>query len=151
MAFKLKYETGIATSIQFVVLTFLNFLDGTVSSVSQCTKSSGGSCFGDIVLAMLYFLVISICFAALWLAGFAAQDRRSKRIALVLIAGEGMAFLVAVYNLTHRNPSLIGKAASLIDLVLSVWVAYLAFRLVRAKGGRIRARHLLTSKRHNKT
>lgn len=140
MALKLKYETGIATSIQFVVVSILNLIDGVVSSVSQCTNGSGG-CFGDVVLAMLYFLVISIWFGALWLAGFAAQDRRSKRIALFLIGGEGLVFLASVYNLTHHNTSLINSATSFVDLVLSVWVAFLAFRLMRAKGGRIRPRH----------
>jgi RsiW-degrading membrane proteinase PrsW (M82 family) len=139
MALKLKYETGVATSIQFVVITILNFIDGVFSSVSQCTNGAG-SCLGNIILAMLYFLIISIWFGALWLLGFAAQDRRSKQIALFLMSGEGLVFLASVYNFTHHTASLINKATSLVDLVLSLWVAFLAFRIVRAKGGRIRPR-----------
>lgn len=149
MALKLKYETGIATSIQFVVVTILNLIDGVASSVSQCTSGSG-SCFGDIALALVYFVLISICFGVLWLIGFAAQDRRSKRIALFLIAGEGLVFLLSLYNLTHHNTSLINSATSFVDLVLSVWVAFLAFRIMRAKGGRVRTRHRVVHKDSSK-
>lgn len=149
MALKLKYETGIATSIQFVVVTILNLIDGATSSVTQCSSGSG-NCFGDIALALVYFVLISICFGVLWLVGFAAQDRRSKRIALFLIGGEGLVLLISLYNLTHHTTSLVNRVTSFADLVLSVWIAFLALRIIRAKGGRVRTRHRVVHKDSSK-
>lgn len=140
MALKLKYETGIATSIQFIVVTFFNIINGIASSINQCTNGNN-DCVGNIVLSLLYFLVISIWFGGLWLAGFAAQDRRSKRISQILIAGELMVLLVSLFDLTHHNPSAMGKITSFVDAILAFWVTLLAFRLMTAKGGRVRPRN----------
>ncbi len=140
MGLKLKYETGVAASIQFVIVTVMNFIDGVSGSIHQCT-SNRSSCTSNIVLALIYFVVISVCFGILMLAGFAAQDRRSKRISQLLIIGEVLVLLISLYGLTHQNYSLIGRINSLVDGITALWVSALAFKLMRAKGGRIRPRH----------
>jgi hypothetical protein len=139
MALKLKYETGVAATFQFIVLTVLNFISGISSSVSQCLNGTGG-CVSDVVLAILYFLVITVWFGALWLAGFAAQDRRSRRIAQFLILAEGLVFLVGLYGFKRHSQSIISALISLAEIITSAYVAWLAFRLMRAKGGRVRTR-----------
>lgn len=138
MAFRLKYETGVAATFQFIALTLLNFISGVSGSVSQCLKGSGG-CVSNIVLAILYFLIVTIWFGALWLAGFAAQDRRSRRIAQFLILAEGLVLLVGLYQLMHHH-SILSALVALVEVITSVWVAWLAFRLIRARGGRVRSR-----------
>ena len=142
---KLKYETGIATTIQFIGLTALNFISAIYTSTNQCMKGSGsGSCVSDIVLEVVYFLVITFWFGFLWMAGFATQDRRSKRIAQFLILAEGLVFLVGLYGIVKHRDSLIGILISLAEIFTSVWVAWLALRLILARGGRvkqIRVRH----------
>ncbi len=137
MTVKLKYETGIATTIQFIALTLLNFISGVSTSAMQCINGSG-SCAGDVALAIFYFIVITVLFGILWLAGFAAQDRRSRRIAQVLILAEGFVFLVGLYDFTKHRHSLIGSLVSLVEIITSVWIAWLALRLVLARGGRVR-------------
>lgn len=139
MALRLTYQTGIATTIQFITLTVLNFISGTVSSVDQCF-GKGSGCAGDVVLQMGYFIVISIWFGALWLAGFAAQDRRSRRISQLLILAEGMVLIVGLFGLTHSKENVLAAIISFVEIVSSAWVAWLAFRLMRAKGGRVRVR-----------
>ncbi len=148
MAFKLKYETGIAATIQFISLTLLNFISGASTTVSECTKGNG-SCMGNVVLSILYFLVITVWFGALWLAGFAAQDRRSKRIAQALILAEGMVFLVGLYDFSKHKSSLISSIISVVEIISSVWIAWLALRLILARGGRVRPHHIVRS-RHSK-
>ncbi|MGH7234078.1 MAG: hypothetical protein ACREF7_01360 [Candidatus Saccharimonadales bacterium] len=139
MPLKLKYETGIAATIQFIALTLLNFFSGVSTSVRQCINGSG-SCAGDIALAIVYFMIITIWFGFLWLAGFAAQDRRSRRIAQALILAEGLVFLVGLYDFSKHKQSIIDMLISLVEIVSAAWIAWLAFRLIHAKGGRVRGR-----------
>ena len=141
MALKLKYETGIAATIQFIALTILDFISGVSTSVTQCVNGSG-SCAGDVALAIFYFIVITVLFGILWLAGFAAQDRRSRRIAQALILAEGFVFLVGLYDFTKHRHSLIGSLISLVEIITSVWIAWLALRIILARGGRVRRHHL---------
>ena len=137
MALKLKYETGVAATIQFISLTLLNLINGVSGSLNQCF-STNGSCVSTIALDTGYFLAITIWFGFLWLAGFATQDRRSRRIAQMLILAEGLVFLVGLYDFTKHRQSIIGTLISLGEIITSLWVSYLAFRLILARGGRVR-------------
>lgn len=139
MALKLKYETGVAATIQFIAMTLLNVINAISSSVGQCLNGNGG-CIGDVVLAIVYFLVVTVWFGALWLAGFAAQDRRSRRIAQFLIVAEALVFLVGLFDFTHHKESILGTLISLVEMITAAYVVWLAFRLIRARGGRIRSR-----------
>ncbi len=139
MPVKLKYETGVAATVQFIALTILNFISGADSAIRQCVSGNGG-CVSNIVLSVLYFMVITIWFGALWLAGYAAQDRRSKRICQLLIMAEGLVALIGLFEMTRTTTSLLGKLIALIELVTAVWISWLAFKIMRAKGGRIRTR-----------
>ena len=139
MQIKLKYETGVAATVQFIALTILNFISGVDSTIRQCTSGNGG-CISNIVMAVLYFLVVTIWFGALWLAGFAAQDRRSKRICQMLILAEGLVALVGLFEFTRSTTSLLGKVVALVELLTAIWVSWLALKIMRARGGRIRSR-----------
>lgn len=136
MALRLKYETGVAATIQFITLTILNIISDTSSTVHQCLNGTSG-CLGDVVLEIAYFLVVTVWFGALWLAGFAAQDRRSRRIAQFLIIAEALVFLVGLYEL-KKHRSALSILMSLAEIITSGYVILLAFRLMRAKGGRVR-------------
>lgn len=132
---KLTYQTGIAALIHLGVITLFNILNGVSSSVQQCTDS-GRDCIGNIITSMLYFMVITIWFAALWILAAAAQDRRSRKMAFVLICAEGMVILVSLFNVRHHN-DILGLITSLVDAALATWVALLALRLFIAGGGRV--------------
>jgi hypothetical protein len=149
MAFKLRYETGIAATIQFIVITALNFLNGASDTVRQCTTpNSTTSCFGNILTNSIFFMMITVAFGVLWLIGFAAQDRRSKRIAKLLIAGELLLCLVGLFDLKYNKGAVIGEIVSVVEIISSLWVAWLAFRLMLAKGGRVKP---IRIHKHHKT
>ena len=145
---KLKYETAVATLIQFVTMSILNVATGTVSVVSTCHNSSS-DCVSNLLVSLIFFLLIVGWFAAVWVLGYAAQERRSKNLAYALIGAELLIALVALFNAKHHTDTL-SLITSLIDLALAIWVISLAIRLIRAKGGRIvskqRARHRPTKR-----
>jgi uncharacterized membrane protein HdeD (DUF308 family) len=136
---KLSYETGTATLIQFMVLGILNLVNGLNSIISSC--HSGKDCATNAIVTPIYYILVTGWFASLWVLGYFAQERRSKWLARLLICAEGLVALVALFNAKHHN-EFIGFFTSIVDLVLAVWVAFIAFRLMRAgpsrvvKGGR---------------
>ena len=132
---KLRYETGIATLIQFVTMAFLNVGTGLVSVVSGC-HSGIGDCIVNSFTSLVYFLLITLWFGFVWVLGFIAQDRRSKRVAQALIGAEILIALVALFNARHHVDA-IGLVTSLIDAVLAIWIIFLAFKLMRSDGARI--------------
>lgn len=132
---RLRYETGIATSAQFITMTVLNFVNAISASVSGCTNHNG-DCVSNMLLSMMYFIVVAVWFGFLSVLGYAAQDKRSKRLAQVLIAAEVMVALVAAFDAKH-HPDTLGLVTSLIDLAFAVWVITLAYRLMRSNGGRV--------------
>ena len=133
---KLKYETGIATLIQFIIISFLNIATGANSVISTCSKSGTSDCITNLLTSVVYFLLLTAWFGGLWVLGYAAQDRRSKRFAQALIAAEGLVALIALFNAKH-HPDFIGLVTSLADLLLALWIIVLAFRLMQAGGKRI--------------
>lgn len=139
---KLTYETGTATIIQFIVVGLLNIANGLDSIVTTC-RHSGGDCLGNVFSSVVFYILIVGWFGAVVVLGYLAQERRSRRLAQLLIATEALIGLVALFNtklnLTYHN-GLLSLATSLADLVLAIWVISLAFRLMRAGGKRIAPR-----------
>ena len=132
---KLTYETGTATLIQFIVLSFLNIATGVNSTVNDC-RQDGPDCVGSILVSIIFYILVVIWFGFIWVLGYTAQERRSKRLAQVLIAAETFIVLIAYFNARHYN-DILSLITSVVDLILAVWVIFLAFRLMRAKGGRV--------------
>ncbi|MDB5168734.1 MAG: hypothetical protein JWO41_90 [Candidatus Saccharibacteria bacterium] len=133
-AMKLRYETGIATMTQFLVLGMLNLLYAIYSSIHSCLNHD--QCASNSMLSIVYFVLLGVWFGFIAALGYAAQDKRSKRLSQVLIMAEALVALVALFNLKHYA-DYFGLVISVIDLGLAVWVGVLAFRLMRSGGGRI--------------
>ncbi len=131
----LRYETGIATLIQFVTLTILNIGTGTVSAVTGCTNGTSG-CVTSLFTSAVFFVLISIWFGFIWILGFAAQETRSRRLAQALIIAEVLVIMVATLNARHHT-DMLNLVTSLLDICLALWVIYLAIRLMQSKGGRV--------------
>jgi hypothetical protein len=132
---KLTYQTGIAALIHLGVISLFNVINGVFSSVQQCTNGSS-DCVGNIITSMLYFMLITFWFAILWILAAAAQERRSRKLAFLLIGGEFLVFAVSLFNAQHHN-NILGLTTSLVDATLAVWVGLLAFRLFVAGGARV--------------
>jgi hypothetical protein len=132
---KLKYETSIVTFVQFITMSFLYLLINLSSIISTC---SGGSfnCVSNSISSISLSIVIIIAFACLWLLGYYVQNRRNRRLALLLIAVEAGVFIIELLD-AHNFTNVLSLITSVIDMLLALWVIALAFRLFRAKGGRI--------------
>jgi hypothetical protein len=136
---KLTYQTGIATLIQFILLSFLTLASQLASVVTTC-HTDGGNCIGNLITSTILYLLVAIVFGSIWLIGLGAQHRRSKRLALLLVCIEGMIALVALFSLKlslHGHKNIFGIIASFSILALAVWTITLAFRLMRSGGGRV--------------
>lgn len=131
----IRYQTGVTTLAQFVSMAVLNLINMLYSSIHSCVKS-GSECIGDVTINLLYFLVVCAWFGFIWVLGYAAQDRRSKRIAQVLILAETAVFLAALLDLKHF-PNALGLITSAIDAFLAAWTIILAYRLIKSRGGRV--------------
>lgn len=131
---RITYETGKGTLIQFIVLSLLNIANQINQTVTACRHE--GQCVSNAILATIFYLLVVGWFAAVWALGYMAQERRSKRLAQLLICAEGLIALIAAFNARHHT-DLLSLFTSLVDLGLAIWIVTLAFRLMRAGGGRV--------------
>ncbi len=136
---RLRYETGIAAMIQFMVISLLNLVNAIVNSINSCRDADTYSCVSGIGIDMLYVLVVAGWFGFVWVLAYAAQERRDHRLATILIGAEGMILAVALFNAKHF-PDILGLIISVVDAALAIWVIWLAVKILRAKGGRITTR-----------
>lgn len=143
---KLKYETGIATLIQFITLSILNVFNGIDSIVTTCHQHDG-DCISNTLLSMAFFVLAAGFFGCVWILGYFAQERRSKRLAQLLIGAELMISAIAFFNVRHHN-NVINLFTSLVDLALAAWVILLAFRLMRSGGGRVVSKQRARQRKH---
>lgn len=132
---KLTYQTAIATLVQFITLSFLTFLNEANSVITTC-HNNGSNCGGNLFSSLWFFIVAALWFGAVWLLGTAAQESRSKRLAQLLILTELAVAVIALFNAKHHT-DILSLFTSLVDIVLAIWVITLAFRLMRASGGRV--------------
>jgi len=132
--------------IQLVVGILLGFVTGGISIFAGCHNQSAGDCVSNTFVSLVLIILIAIGYAVLLGVGYLTQERRSPRLALTLMGLEALAALIFAFDAKHA-PDPITLIANLISLALAIWVIFLAWRLARAKGGRIvRARRPVTHK-----
>lgn len=146
---KLTYQTAVATLIQFIVVSLFTIGSQIGSVVTTCHKD-GGNCVSNLITSIIFYILVAVIFGIIWLIGYGAQSRRSKRLAQLLICSEGFIALLALFSfkLGLRSHNILGLLASLAMLALTVWIITLAFRLMRAGGGRVVARQRARHRRH---
>jgi hypothetical protein len=132
---KLRYETGTATMIQFAVITLVALLTQTRGVIEACLKS-GSDCVSDSVISLMYVIILGLWLGFVSVIGYAAEDRRSKRLAQLLLVLQVMILGPIMMNIRGSH-NIFDRFGSLIDLAVCVWVMLLAWRLMRANGGRI--------------
>lgn len=132
---KLYYQTASATLVQFIAMSLLSAVNNIISVVQVCTGDKGG-CFSNSTASVAFFLVTALWFGFIWVLGFAAQEKRSRLLAYALIGAEFLVLGIAYINFKHGGNALTTITSGL-DIVLSIWIMVLAFRLSRSKGGRI--------------
>jgi len=135
---RLTYQTSVATFIQFVIVSLFTLVSQTVSTVSSCHQN-GNDCVGNLAISIIFYIIVAVMFGAIWLIGYGAQARRSRRLAQLLIGIEAFLGLLALFSikLNAHSRSAAGLFASFGMLVLAAWIISLSFRLMRAGGGRV--------------
>lgn len=144
---RITYETGIVTFIQFVTGSLLAIANNIYSIVSTC-HSSGNDCVSNSIISLIYILVEIFAFAFIWILGFAAQNRRSRPLARLLILIELVVIGVTLINIKGWNHNLLSLFTSLLDLALALWVILLAWRLSHANGGRVVTHARVRQRKH---
>jgi hypothetical protein len=144
---KLKYETGIATLVQFIVLELLGIPIVLVELISACSSHSS-QCSTNVFLSPVLFLLKAALYAGIAVIGYMAQSQRSRRLAQLLIICEFCLIPFSLFNLRH-DTDLLTKIASGLGPLFAIWIILLAFRLARSKGGRI-VKHSSTRSRNRK-
>lgn len=137
MALRLRYETGTATLVQLIVMLLLNFANAITTIITTCVHHD--QCVENTVVTALYIIAMAVWLVFLTILGFAAQDRRSVFIARILLMAEALVAIVALFDIRH-SPNALGFITSLVDFALAAWVIIPAYRLQKARGGRITER-----------
>ena len=132
----LRYETGIGTLVQFIATTSLSFISTMVSIIGGCTGGFGASCVSNALVSLILLILIILALGFLLVLGYAAQERRSSRLAKLLIGAEILAAVIYLYDTQHAL-SILERLTNLASCLLAIWVIVLAWRLSQAKGGRI--------------
>lgn len=131
---RLTYQTGIGTLIQFLVLTFLNIPNSIVGIVQGCKI---GNCETNAVATIVFFLLLVVWFAFLWIIGTIAQQKRSRRLTVFLAGSEFVTLAIAAYlDLDHKT-NLLQTITGIIYVVIGLLVIYLCFNLFVAGKGRM--------------
>jgi hypothetical protein len=136
---KLKYETSIVTFIQFIAMSFLYLLVNLGSIITSC-RGRSYDCVSNSISSITLSIVVIIAFSCVWLLGYYVQNRRSRRLALLLMFIEVGIFMVELLDARHF-PNILSLFTSLLDASLALLVIILALRLYTANGGRIVSRN----------
>jgi len=130
-----KYQVATIAVVQFIAMSLLGIANATNSIVVEC-KAGEGSCASNALSSLVLFLLIVGWFAFLWILAYTAQSTRNRKLAFLLMGAEGLVAMIALFN-AQNHVDLLGLTTSIIDFTLAIWVIVLAFRLLRAKGGRL--------------
>ena len=143
---KIRYQTGVVTLIQFIAGVALGFLNEVSSSISGCI-GTGSTCVSNTLVSLVLIILTAVWFAFVAALGYAAQDRRSRRLARYLIAAEAIIAVVALFDAKHF-PNILSLITSIVDFCLAAWALLLAYRLSKANGGRVIAPTRTRKRRH---
>lgn len=147
---KLKYETAVATFIQFIIASLFILFSQLGSTVTGCFKD-GTNCVINIITAIIFFILVSVVFGSIWLLGYLAQERRSRRLAQLLIGAEGVIGLLGLFSLklNLHSGNVFGLLASIGVALFAAWIILLAWRLMKAGGGRVVTRQRRRRRPHS--
>jgi hypothetical protein len=132
---KLRYQTGVVALVQFLAGSTVGFGANLISSISSCTNH-GTDCVSNTVTSLILIILTAGWYAFLAVLGYAAQDRRSRRLANVLLLAEGATILVALFDSLHFN-NIFGLITSLLDTILAALVIFATLGLRRAAKGHV--------------
>ena len=136
---KLTKKVGVATFIQFGVISLLSIPASLNSIVTTCSADKS-DCLSNALTSVILYVLIVGWFGAVAATGYALQEKRKTWIGVVLIFAEFFIGFFAYINARgHTDP--LSLVTSIVDIILAVWIAFLAFRVIRKRGGRVVTKH----------
>lgn len=133
----LRYQTGTASFIQLAVVLLLVVINNLFTLIGAC--KNGDECAVTALFSVLFIVMTGLWFLTVSALGYAAEEKRSRNLAFVLIAGQLITIGVAYGFLKHPS-NWFGAISALVVIALSSWIILLAWRLAQARGGRVVAR-----------
>lgn len=131
----IRYETGIATLVQFIVTAGLSFVSGLASVISGCTSGANADCVTNAFVSLVLIMLTVAALAVIAVLGYVAQARRSVRLAWLLMLIEAGTALIYLFD-AKQSPALIERITNFIALLIALWVGIVAWQLSRLRGGR---------------
>src|SRR5665213_3512971 len=133
---RLTQQTAVISMVQFITIMILGVPNTLVNIIATC-HSDSSNCVSNMIVTIIFYLMTAGWFGIIMILGYTAQKKRSRQFAIILIGFELITLVVAWYIDFPHDTNWLAKATSLIDGLLSVWVIYLAMRLVIAGNKRI--------------
>jgi hypothetical protein len=133
---RVRYETGVATLVQFAAGTILAVVSGGGSVISGCLHHSGADCATNTFVTLLFLIFTAGVLAVIAILGYIAQERRSTRLAYILMGIEAGAALIYLFD-AKQAPGFVDRITNLLTFLIAVWVIVVAWRLAQSKGARI--------------
>ena len=132
---RLRYETGIVTLVQFIVMSLLSLANSLNSIITTCVNATG-QCIENRIRSIILFILIAVWFAFIWILGYTVQDRRGRKLTATLICAEGVIALIALFSIRH-HVDILSLITSVIDLGFAIVVILMALRIFIAGDRRV--------------
>ena len=129
--------------MQLIGVVLLVIINNIIILIESC--KSAPECAAAAMFSLFFVVSTAVWFGFLSMIGYKAEEQRSHKAAYALIVGE-VATAAAAYGFFSNPGGFFGKLSAFLVLVSCGWVVYLAWRLARARGGRIVAHRHKTDK-----
>ena len=133
---RIRYETGVATLIQLAITAGLSFISAIASIIAGCRGGFSADCVTNAFVSLVLIIMMIVGLGILLALGYAAQARRSVRLAYTLMGAEAFAALVFLFD-AKQAPGIVERLTNFVSFLVAAWVIFIAWRLSRAKGGRM--------------
>jgi hypothetical protein len=138
MRWVFRYDVGIITFVQFIVMSLLSLVNSLNSIISTCFSQSG-QCIENMIPSIILFILLCAWFAYIWVLGYTVQERRGRKLTALLIGSEFIIAMLALFSIKHHT-DWFSLLTSAIDLIFALWVMLLASRIFLAGDRRVVSR-----------
>lgn len=137
---RIRYETSVATLVQFLAGVALSFVDGVASIAGGCFHTNSVDCVSNALVSLIVMLGAVVLFGVVLGLGYVAQARRSVHLAYVLIGAEIAMGAIFLFDAKHAIDA-VTVITNVLSAGIAAWVIWVAWNLSRTRGGRmVRAR-----------
>lgn len=134
-----SYQTGMASLIQLIIVAILGIPRELVSIINSC-QNGKTACFDSLFFSAIIYVLLVVWFSVMAAIGYFAEDTRNPKFAYSIIFCEIITFTIVIFVNFVSETNYILKSVSLIYGLLSLWIIYLAIKLINSHGKRMTRR-----------